>query len=517
MARSNRAGGILPLVSLEADSATPLYEQLYRELRRSILDLRLEPGTRLASSRTLAAELGVSRFTVVQALDQLAAEGYLKARPRGGMFVAASLPDPRMSVGSRRFTRPTAAPGTGPEGQTSPLPGLSARGRAVSEVIITGPRRSTGEPRAFRPRRPPLDVFPFTVWARLVRRQWRTFRHALLDYGEPAGYQPLRQEVARHLRATRGLECSADEVVITSGSQQAYDLLFRLLLDPGDQAWIEEPGYLDVRGALVAAGARVAPVPVDEQGLDVAAGARLAPTARLAYVSPSHQYPTGATLSPARRLALLAWARQSGAWIVEDDYDSYFRYRGRPLPTLRSLDPERVAYVGTFSKTMFPSLRLGYCVVPVRFVEAVANARAVADRNSSLVEQATLAAFLGEGLYDRHLRRIRTACIERHECLRHQVEQRLSGALTLEQAGAGTHVIARLSAPGTPEGSPRPSPAERLAKAAAEADLVVFPVSRYCLLATSGDAVVLGYGGLAPEQIAAAVERLARVVEALRS
>jgi GntR family transcriptional regulator/MocR family aminotransferase len=303
-------------------------------------------------------------------------------------------------------------------------PALSARGQALSAVVITGPRNRTGEPRPYRPRRPPLECFPFALWARIVRRQWRTFQYELLDYGDPAGYRPLRESIAAHVEATRGVRCAADQVIVTSGAQQAFDLLSRLLLDPGDPVWIEEPGYLDLRGALVAAGARLVPVPVDENGLDVDAGIRLAPDARVICVSPSHQYPIGATLSASRRFALLAWAERAGAWIIEDDYDSYFRYRGRPLPALQTLDAERhrltsrrtvravaradrVVYVGTFSKTMFPSLRLGYCVVPDTLVDAVVNARAVADRNSPLADQAALAAFIDAGHYDRHLRRVR--------------------------------------------------------------------------------------------------------------
>ena len=392
-------------------------------------------------------------------------------------------------------------------------PTLSARGAALSAVVITGPRsdEGAGEPRPFRPRRPPLDVFPFADWARLVRREWGTFRHALLDYGEPAGYRPLREAIALHVGAARGVRCAPEQVVVTSGAQQAFDLLFRLLLDPGDEAWIEEPGYLDVRAALVGAGARLVPVPVDAQGIDVDAGVRLARRARLAVVSPAHQYPTGATLSATRRAALLAWAARAGAWVVEDDYDSYFRYRGRPLTTLQQLDADaggaRVAYVGTFSKTMFPSLRLGYCVVPDALVDAVANARAVADRNSPIAEQAALAAFIDSGQYDRHLRRVRLVCAERHEAMRHEIARRLGGALTVTPATAGTHLLARLAA----------LRADAVSRAAADAGLVAFPLGRYCLTPSANDTLVLGYGGLDPRRIARGVERLARVIEGVAS
>jgi GntR family transcriptional regulator / MocR family aminotransferase len=525
MPRQSRAGGTLPVVRIDATSPAPLYEQLYSGIRERIVSGHLPPGARLASTRALASDLGLSRFTVVTAINQLTSEGYLKSSARGGTFVAQDLPERTMRVSrgaANEDPRSTSPIDATPNAGAAPV--LSARGRALGGVIITGPRSEIGEPRPFRPRRPPLDTFPFALWARLVRRQWHAFRHTLLDYGEPAGYRPLREAVAAHLQGTRGVQCAAERVVITSGAQQAFDLLFRLLLDPGDAAWIEEPGYLDVRGALVAAGARLVPVPVDAEGIDVAKGRELAPSARLAYVSPSHQYPTGATLSNARRVALLEWAEEANAWIVEDDYDSYFRYRGRPLPALQRLDADRhplipnvqderrIAYVGTFSKTMFPSLRLGYCVVPERLVDAVANARAVADRNSPLADQAALTMFITDGHYDRHLRRVRATCVERYEAMVHHVDRELGRSVTVAPATAGTHVL------GTLDVSRDKSSAAvgRVVNEAAADGMVVFPLSRYCLAPPREDALVLGYGGLTPPLIASGVRRLARAMERAR-
>jgi GntR family transcriptional regulator/MocR family aminotransferase len=505
----SRVNGVVPFIVLRGDADQPLFEQLYSAIREHVVRGRLAPGTRLASSRVLATELGVSRFTVVAALDQLRAEGYVASARRGGTFVAASLPDLAIVArvrGAARDNRPT---GSAAKGEAS----LSNRGRAVSSIIISGPRYDTGEPRAFRPRRPPLDVFPFALWGRIVRRQWKTFRHAMLDYGEPAGLHGLREAIAAHAATTRGVRCDADQVIVTAGAQQAFNILFQLLLDPGDEAWIEEPGYLDVRGALTAHGATLVPVPVDANGLDVEAGIALAPAAKLVYVSPSHQYPTGATLSAERRWKLLDWARQRGAWIVEDDYDSYFRYRGRPLPALQSLDAERrsssdassrVAYVGTFSKTMFPSLRLGYCIVPSELRDAVANARAVADRNSSIADQAALEVFIRDGHYDRHLRRVRLACVERHEALRASVQRHLAGAVSLSAMNAGTHALGWLA-----RGLPSAAQIEARAR---DDGLVVFALSRYCLSRPRRDAIVLGYGGLTPRLIDAGVRRLAAYI-----
>jgi GntR family transcriptional regulator/MocR family aminotransferase len=284
---------------------------------------------------------------------------------------------------------------------------------------------------------------------------------------------------------------------------------------------MEDPGYLDVRAALIGAGAAIVPVPVDAGGLDVEAGVRRAPGARLAVVSPSHQYPSGATLAAPRRAALLEWARRAGAWIVEDDYDSFFRYRGRPLPALQRFDTdsahgdaERVIYVGTFSKTMFPSLRLGFCVVTDELIEAAANARAVASRNAPLADQAALAAFIGEGHYDRHLRRARLIYQERYEAMRASFARELGGIVSLAPASAGTHVIARFThGRGRSHGV---SAAIRVARAAAAEGLVAFPLSRYCLEPPAEDALVLGYGAITPRRIAAGAAKLAQVIARTR-
>lgn len=509
--RPTRAGGILPDVSLDPGEDAPLYEQLYDGVRERILSGDLPPGTRLASTRACATGLGLSRFTLVTAFDRLISEGYLESRRGGGTFVAREIPDRAL-----RADRDDAAE---PPARTRRAPELSRRGRELARLVITGPRGKLEEPAAFRPRRPPLDAFPFTVWARLIREQWRAFDHETLDYGDPAGYMPLRKAIARHLRVTRGIDCPAESVIITSGSQQALDIAFRSVLDPGDAIWIEEPGSLDARGPLVASGATLIPVPVDASGLSVPSGIRLAPHARAAFVSPSHQYPTGATMSADRRREPLDWADDNAAWIIEDDYDSYFRYEGKPIRALQSLDAERarraahtqrVIYIGTFSKTMYPSLRLGFCVVPPHLADAFANARAITDRNSPLVEQAALAAFIEKGYYDRHIRRVRTVCAERHAALREQVNRVLGDTLRLTEATAGTHVIGWL-----PDDDDR-GWARRIATEAARDGLVVFTLSRYCMREPDRDGLVIGYGGLTPERIARGVTKLARVIERTR-
>ena len=504
-------GGLVPFVAIQPRSGVPLYEQIYAAVREQIVRGALRAGGRLLSTRHLAAELAVSRFTVVTALERLIAEGYLIPRRSSGIYVAATLPDVSMRPGPAKKRAPAAV--------ASHAARLSRRGAALAAVVITGPRREDG-PLPFHPRRPALDLFPARVWARLVARHWRSTRPSHLDYGDPAGYLPLRKAIAEHLSVSRALHCDASQVIVTSGAQQAFDMLFRILIDPGDQVWMEEPGYLDVRAALIGAGARLVPVPVDGCGLDVAAGVARAPHARLAVVSPSHQYPSGETLTAPRRAALLDWARRAGAWLVEDDYDSHFRYRGRPLQALQRLDYEsggtpRVIYVGTFSKTMFPSLRLGYCVVPAALVDAAANARAVASRNAPIADQAALTTFIRDGHYDRHLRRARLVYQERYDAMRAAFARELSGVLSLTPASAGTHVLAWF------DGLRRErvgvnSYAARVAAAAAAENLVVFPLSRYCLEPPARDGLVLGYGAVTPRQIAAGAARLARCVERVR-
>lgn len=496
---------LAPFVALESGDARPLYEQLYRGLREQILDGRLSPGSRLASTRALASHLGVSRFTVVTALERLLAEGYLTTRIGAGTYITRTLPEHAMVPATRRLS-PARTEGLGAK--------MSHRGHAIAAIPITGPRPD--EPRAFHPRRAPLDEFPVRAWAAIVRRLWKRGGYRFLEYGDPAGYAPLRHAIAEHITVTRAVQCDPLQVIITSGSQQAFDLLFRLLLDPGDRAWIEEPGYLDVRAALVAAGAQLVPVPLDSAGIDVAAGRRLAANARIAVVSPSHQYPAGVTMSATRRIELLNWARSAGAWIVEDDYDSYFRYAGRPMSALQGLDrasrhSPRVVYVGTFSKTVFPSLRLGFCVVPDALVDAVTNARAVADRNSPIIDQAALAEFMTSGAYERHLRRMRLVCHERYQAMRSHFERVFADAIQLSTVSAGTHVIARLRPPFAKKEFVR-----RLCAAAAREELVVFPLSRYRLTSASDDALVLGFGGLTPRRIAAGVEKLSAVFHQVR-
>jgi len=327
----------------------------------------------------------------------------------------------------------------------------------------------------------------------------------MLDYGEPGGYGALREAIAEYVRLARGARCLTEQVIVTSGSQQGVDLAARVLLDPGDAVWMEDPGYTGARTALQVAGARIVPVPVDGEGLVVQEGERMAAQARMAYVSPSHQFPLGVTMSAARRLALLRWASRAGAWILEDDYDSEFRYDARPLAALQGMDEDgRVIYVGTFSKTLFPALRLGYLIVPVELVDAFRAARAVSDRQSPTMDQAILADFLGGGHFARHVRRMRRLYSERQEVLVDAVRRHLGDRLEVTPSAAGMHLLAWLE-PGVDDAT--------VSAGAATLGLEAAPLSRYGLVRPDRGGLLLGWAGYSPEAIREGVLKLG---EALR-
>jgi GntR family transcriptional regulator/MocR family aminotransferase len=486
-------------IAPDDNAATSRYQQLYENLREAILTGRLAPGTRLPATRVLAGELGLARNTVVNAFEQLAAEGYLESRPGDGTYVSRALPDERLTVKPpRRGARRSAAP---VQSQ------LSRQSQALAAARL-GVWGEDGPPCAFRPDLLALDHFPLGLWARLVSRNWRHSTTTLLGYGDPAGYRPLREAVASYLGAARGVRCTPEQIFITNGAQQGIDLAVRTLLDPGDKVWVENPGYRGVRGALIAAGAQLMPVLVDNEGLQVESGMATAPQARAVYVTPSHQYPTGATLSLARRLALLEWAQRTGAWIIEDDYDSEYRYTGRPLSSLHGLDAaERVIYIGTFSKVLFPALRLGYLVAPQAMVDAITRLRALTDRQSPTVDQAVLADFISEGHFARHIRRMRVLYGERQSLLVDGVRRQLGGCLEIVDAEAGLHVVGWLP-PGVDD--------REISQAAAAVGIDAQPLTANALAPLARGGLVLGYAALDEAAIQEGVRRLCKALNAVQ-
>ncbi len=480
-------------ISIERQADRPIHVQLYHWFREAILSGQLRPGARLPATRSLAMTLGVARQTAVEAYDQLTAEGYISAQQGSGTCVCA-VPDDLL-----RAYRPAARP-------------RSSRGRILSHrgtILAAAPALPAWlrgwTPRPFRMGVPALDAFPFDEWRRLAARRSRRPPRDLTAYGEPAGYRPLRNAIAAYMSATRAARCTPEQVLIVEGSQQALDLAARVLLDPGDAVWFEEPGYWGARRAFHASEARLVPVPVDGSGLNVEAGIARCRAARLAYVTPSHQYPLGTTMSLERRLALLSWARRTDAWIFEDDYDSEYRYTGPPITALQGLDDEgRVIYVGTFSKVLFPALRLGYMIIPDDMVDAFVTARALVGQHSPSLAQATLTDFIEEGHFARHIQRMRRLYAERQEILRTTVAAVLGSALEVPVSDTGMHVIGWL---------PSGVGDRALSQRAAAEGIHAAPLSAFYLETCPRGGLLLGYAGYTPREITDGVRRLARLFD----
>jgi GntR family transcriptional regulator/MocR family aminotransferase len=457
---------ILAATPLDRDAATPLFRQLYLRLKEAILAGDMGARARLPATRELGRLLGVSRQTVLAAYEQLMAEGYLQGTVGKGTFVSASLP------AAAKADRKDAAA----EGEKTLIRPLSARGEAMGAAMARV-RHHDGLLRTFRASMPGLDLFPFEVWRKLEARHWRRLELAPvpLGYGGAAGHAPLRELLCAYLKASRGVRCTPEQIIITTGSQQALYLLAQLLLAPGEGVWLESPGYQGAAAPFEVAGARICPVPVDAEGMDVAYAAARYPEARLAFATPSHQLPLGVTMSLGRRLQLLGWAEANRAWIVEDDYDSEYRYTGPPLASLQSLDRAGcVIYVGTLSKVLFPGLRLGYVVAPPALAEPLARAKAVVDRHSPIVPQAVLADFIQEGHFARHIRRTRDAYGERRAAMLDALDARMRGVLACGPSDAGLDLCV-----GVTNGL---SEAEAAARALA-AGVDVRPLSSYALYA----------------------------------
>lgn len=432
---------------IELDRRQGLTRQLYEALRQRVLDGRLVSGTRLPATRDLAAALSISRNSVVRAYDQLYAEGFIESRVGDGTYVA------QLPMAKKLSTKVSTGLSTGLS------PGLSTKWANLpedldDEVIHSAglarvkdhhlPQPPVGPPRAFRVGVPAFDLFPFEVWAKLNGAFWRKPDLEQLCYGDPAGDGRLRGLIAAYLRSSRGMQCTAEQIVITSGAQQAISLCAQLLVEPGDGVAVENPGYRAAGHAFALAGGRLHGVPVDGEGMDCQVLGTLN-DCRVAYVTPSHQYPLGVVMSLARRLELLAWAERSGGWIVEDDYDGEYRYSGAPLSPLAALDRNgRVLYVGTFGKVAFPALRLGYLVLPPGLVQAFTRRRAVDVRHSEVSTQAVMAEFMAAGHFQRHIRRMRRAALSRRNALLAGWPDGLPGVGPLPSVAAGLHMTVRV-------------------------------------------------------------------------
>ncbi|MFC5437679.1 PLP-dependent aminotransferase family protein [Rhodanobacter umsongensis] len=430
------SASFLPPIALDADSAVPMHRQLSDWFRREIVDGQLRPGQRVPSSRSLASELKISRIPVLGAYEQLYAEGYLETFIGAGTCVARSIPEEALqSAHPKSRHAPLQVPGD-----------RAARRISRRSLLLREPAQSWLDSQgAFRIGLPALEHFPTATWSKLVNRHARKPSVDMMVYGDPMGHMPLREAIAEYLSTVRAVRCDASQILMTTGSQQGLQICAHVLLNPGERVWVEEPGYPGARQALMSVGARIIPVPVDQEGLDVAEGIRRGRSARAVYVTPSHQFPLGTAMSAARRMQLLNWAMRSGAWIIEDDYDSEFRFGGRPIASLQGLDADdRVIYVGTFSKVVFPALRLGYVVVPKDLVPAFFDARNAVDTFSSTLYQAVMTDFIREGHFARHIRRMRMLYLERRSALLEAIHEYMADKLEVVGAEAGMQLAALL-------------------------------------------------------------------------
>ncbi len=521
--------------TIDRGSATPLFRQIHDGLRRLILDGAAPPGSRLPATRLLSARLGVARSSVVAVYEQLLAEGHVDGRVGAGTFVAGHLPiavpaklpsavPATLAAGDAAARRASFAVGR-VVGQEDGSETSRAEGTALRPTAADGDAPAVARPgpaaryAALRPDPAQFSALPFNtgrcavddrtmaVWRRLTAARLRRPDPLWLGYADPMGSPGLREALAQYLRASRAVQCDPAQIMILSGTQQGMDLVLKTLLEPGDPVWIEDPTYPAMHAALRAAQAQVVPVPVDADGMVVQAGIAAAPHARAAYVTPSHQSPSGVVLSMARRLELLAWARDARAWIIEDDYDSEFRYAGRPLASLQGIDRgERVIYLGTFSKVLFPGLRLGYAVVPYELLDAMVAARHLTDRHSPGVTEGVVTDFIEQGHFGAHLRRMSAQYRASRDWLVQTVNERLGTSMQVHAPDQGMHVTARLR-PGLHDVA--------LAQAGAARGVSLRPLSPFYLATPPVSGLMLGFTGHDMPAMRDGLDRLAAAVAEL--
>ena len=487
-----RSPGWADLFAWQVDraSGTPLFRQVYLQIRAAIMSRTLAPGLRLPSTRELASRLRLARASVISAYEQLLAEGYVAGKARSGTFIAFDLPAPTEKRAPERVARPMAK-----------VPSISVRGKALEHV-----RAFTAESdaRPFNMGRTRVDARTVEAWRKLTHQAVRTLGPLHLGYSDPRGLPELRQTLCDYLRAARAVRCEPEQIIVTGGTQPAIDLAIRVLLDRDAEVWVEDPCYPVTYDALATAQMRIRPIPVDAQGLNVGAGLQRAPNARAAFVTSSHQFPLGVALTMPRRLALLTWARETGSWIIEDDYASEFRYSGRPLASLQGLDDAgRTIYIGTLNKALFPGLRIGYLVVPQSLLRAFVSARYLIDRQPSSLNQTVVAEFMRQGYFAAHIRRTRLQYRDQRDGLVAELTRRAGDNLTIDVPDQGMHLLAYLRH--------RLSDVE-IEQAAGQCGVIVRAIRPMYRKARARSGLMLGFSGFPLEAIVPATARLAKVI-----
>lgn len=486
-------------IALDNHSTLPLHRQLYEELRRLILSGKLPPGKRLPSTREFAKSLRISRSTVTQSYDQLLSEGYLQTVTGSGTFVCSQLPDDLLS------TPLTQAKLVIP---TQPIVQLSSYGNNLlkTDYLKINNHEILDQKTLidFQYGTPSFKETPLKQWRKLLSRHCQVTNQVMFDYASDSrGYLPLREAISNYLVQSRAVQCEASQVIIVSGSQQALELITRILIEPGDKVAIENPSYLDAQRIFLSNGAKLLPVPVDDSGIIVDKLSDATAKIKLIYVTPSHQFPTGAVMSLSRRLELLAWATQTGAMIIEDDYDSEFRYIGRPIPALQGLNQGKVIYMGTFSKVLFPALRIGYLVVPKELISVTTYAKRLTDRHSPMLEQQVLTDFINEGYLERHIRRMRKLYDRRRQVLIQALEKYFGKQVTILGENAGIHLMVRFNIDFSDQ---------EVVTKAQQRGVKLATAQQYYLKDALKCEFVLGYSNLTEEEISEGVFILAQVL-----
>ena len=483
-------GALIPSLGVNRDQPASLSMQLTTKLREMILSGELPPGTRLPATRVLAREHGVSRTTAVTVYEQLASEGMITSHVGAGTFV------------SREVRPPARAPEPARPVTPPPIANLSREAADQFFPRLDHPRT----PRPFVTGMPAIDAFPMSLWAQMSARYWRGNRAEIMSYPDATGLPALREAIARHLGANRGLLCRPEEVFIFAGAQDAFLQIAQILLEPGDPVWFENPGAIGARNALIARGARLVPVPLDDEGIRVDLGEKTEPAFRAAFVTPAHQHPLGVPMSRRRRFDLLEAAERSRAWVIEDDYVGEFHYGRASHPPLKALDTTgRVIYVGTFSKALFPAVRLGYAVVPDALVDTFGRILSASAHGVSHSVQSIVASFIDEGKFSAHIRRMRSLYRDRRDALMAAGEKHLKDLLEIEATDTGFHTVGLFSEPRSDTS---------VAAAARSENLAVTPLSRFALEPIQWKGVTLGFSATPPLEITRGVEKLARAIRA---